>query len=119
MTTLFDKYGGFATVSQIVRQFYNDILEVPHLSAYFKHIDMNILIDHQTKFISHVLGGPAHYQGRALQVSHKHLKITHQHFDEVAEILQCVLEDAGMSDEDVTTVMSIVGSTRNDIVTQD
>ena len=77
---------------------------------------MAALIDHQTKFISHALGGPAHYTGRTLEVGHQHLKITHDHFDEVAEILQDTLEDAGMSAEDVEAVMGIVGSTRSAIV---
>ena len=117
--TLFEKYGGFSTVSQIVRQFYQDVLASPNLKNYFKDVDMAVLIDHQTKFISHALGGPAQYTGRTLEASHTSLKITHEHFDEVAEILQDTLEDAGMSDEDVETVMGIVGSTRSAIVSED
>ena len=115
-TNLFEKYGGFATVSTIVRQFYKDILLSPNLKGYFEGVDMENLIDHQTKFISHVLGGPAEYTGRTLAVSHQGLKITSDDFDEVAEILQETLEDAGMSDDDVETVMGIVGSVKNDIV---
>ena len=116
---LFDKYGGFSTVSQIVRQFYRDVLASPNLKPYFQGVDMAVLIDHQTKFISHALGGPAQYTGRTLQGGHQHLKIKNAHFDEVAEILQDTLEDAGMSDEDVKTVMGIVGSTRSAIVNED
>ena len=56
------------------------------------------------------------YTGRTLEVGHQHLKITHDHFDEVAEILKDTLEDAGMSTEDIETVMGIVGSTRNAVV---
>ena len=47
------------------------------------------------------------------------LAISGADFDEVAEILRENLEDAGMSDEDVETVMGIVGSTRSAIVTRD
>ena len=116
---LFDKYGGFATVSHIVRQFYKDVLSSPNLKPYFERVDMEQLIDHQTKFISHVLGGPAEYTGRALEVGHRGLRITNAHFDEVAEILQDVLEDAGMEDGDVSTVMGIVAGTRSQIVEKD
>ena len=116
---LFEKYGGFATVSTIVRQFYKDVVASPSLKPYFEHVDMENLIDHQTKFISHVLGGPAEYTGRTLDVSHRGLKITNAHFDEVAEILQDVLEDVGMEDEDIETVMGIVASTRSAIVEED
>ena len=114
--TLFEKYGGFATVSAIVRSFYNDLNAHPRLKVYFQHIDMAKLIDHQTKFISHALGGPAEYTGRALEASHRGLQINDEDFDEVAEILQENLEDAGMSDEDVAAVMALVGSTRASIV---
>lgn len=114
--TLFEKYGGFATVSKIVRAFYQDLTSHPRLKVYFEHIDMATLIDHQTKFISHALGGPAEYTGRSLAASHQGLRISQEDFDDVAEILQENLEDAGMSDEDIAAVMAIVGSTRAHIV---
>lgn len=114
--SLFEKYGGFATVSQIVRQFYRDVLSSQNLKVYFEGVDMERLIDHQTKFISHALGGPAEYTGRTLEMSHKGLRITEDDFDEVAEILQETLEDVGMEDEDIESVMSIVGSTKSAIV---
>ena len=117
--TLFEKYGGFATVSKIVRQFYRDVLTSPTLKSYFIEVDMERLIDHQTKFISHALGGPAEYTGRALEMSHRGLNISVAHFNEVAEILQESLEDAGMEDEDIETVMGIVSSTQSSIVERD
>lgn len=116
---LFEKYGGFATISNIVRSFYKDLLAHPELSRYFSGIDMAKLIDHQTKFISHVLGGPAQYEGRTLEASHASLSISNSDFDEVAEILRENLEDAGMEDDDIESVMTIVGSTRSSIVTRD
>ena len=116
--TLFEKYGGFSTVSKIVHQFYRDVLASSTLKPYFNGVDMPKLIDHQTKFISHALGGPAEYTGRSLEVSHRHLNITKEAFEEVAEILQDTLEDVGMEDDDIKAVMGIVGSTYSSIVTQ-
>ena len=115
--TLFEKYGGFGTVNGIVRNFYRDVLDSPSLNTYFHGIDMETLIDHQTKFLSHAMGGPATYAGRTLKNAHKHLKITTQSFNEVAEILQEALEDAGMEEQDIEAVMGIVASTVKDIVT--
>jgi hemoglobin len=115
--TLFEKYGGFSSISEIVRSFYRDVIESPRLRPYFENIDMATLIDHQTKFMSHALGGPATYNGRSLSVAHKDLNITQVAFDEVAEILQDVLENAGMEADDVATVMSVIGQTMDDIVT--
>lgn len=78
---------------------------------------MERIIDHQTKFIAHVLGGPTEYSGRELAVAHSLLKITGSAFDEVAEILQETLEDAGMEAEDVSKVMGIVADARGSVVT--
>lgn len=117
MQTLFDKYGGFATVSKIVREFYRGVLQSPRLRPYFEGANMERIIDHQTKFIAHVLGGPAEYTGRELGAAHVALKITGEAFQEVAEILQETLEDAGMAEDDVVTVMGIVAGARGSVVT--
>ena len=100
-----------------MRAFYREVINSDLLSPYFQGVDLEALIEHQTKFISHALGGPAQYTGRSLKAAHQNLQISGEAFAEVAEILQECLEDAGMSDEDVATVMGIVGSTRGDIVT--
>ena len=73
---------------------------------------MSRLIRHQTVFIGQVLGGPSNYNGRELGQAHKRLSITLEDFDLVAEILEEVLEDGGMEDADVATVMNIVAGTR-------
>ncbi len=116
MATLFEKYGGFATVSKIVREFYRLILQSPTLKPYFANAHMERLIDHQTKFIAHVLGGPAEYTGRELGAAHERLKISGEAFEEVASILQEVLEDAGMESADVSSVMAIVAGARSAVV---
>ena len=114
---LVDNYGGFATVSKIVREFYRQILQSATLKPYFQGANMERLIDHQTKFIAHVLGGPAEYTGRELGAAHARLKITAEAFGEVAAILQETLEDAGMEEADVATVMGIVVGARGHVVT--
>ena len=44
------------------------------------------------------------------------MDIKGENFAEVAEILEETLEDAGVEDEDIKTIMGIVGSTRSEIV---
>lgn len=117
MENLFNKYGGFATVSKIVHEFYRQVLQSPTLKPYFAKVNMERLINHQTNFIAQVLGGPANYSGSEIGAAHAHLKISADAFGEVANILQEVLEDAGMDNEDVESVMAIVASTRGAIVT--
>lgn len=113
---LFEKYGGFATVSKLVHEFYDRIRRTPELDIYFDGIDLPRLIKHQTQFLGQVLGGPADYDGRELGRAHKRFQITVEHFDLVAEILEEVLEDGGVEDDDVAKIMNIVAGTREVIV---
>ena len=117
MTNLFEKYGGFASVSQIVRDFYKGVMASPRLKPYFHATNVDYLIEHQPKFLSQILGGPAHYNGRSLLLAHANLGITEAAFTEVAAILQDVLEDNGIEDEDLSAIMGIVGSVKDQIVT--
>ena len=113
---LYEKYGGFATIHSIVQNFYDDVLEDELLSPYFKGISMENLIRHQTDFLSQLLGGPISYDGRTLKKAHAHLNITQKSFNRVAVLLQENLEDAGVEEADVTTIMTVVASTVDDIV---
>lgn len=110
MATIFERYGGFATVRKIVSDFYDRILDVPELETYFAHVDMPQLIDHQTKFISTITGGPANVTNEQIRRAHQRLSITNDHFQLVATILEETLEDHGMQPEDVAYVMSEVGA---------
>jgi hemoglobin len=117
LMNLFEKYGGVPTVSRIVSRFYREVLERPTLRPYFEGVDMARLINHQVKFISHVLGQPASvYEGRTLEMAHGGLHITGAAFGEVAEILRSALLEAGMVPEDVATVMGAVARARTAIV---
>jgi hemoglobin len=117
--SIYAKYGGFATVSAVVIEFYRKVSSSPTLEQYFKNVDMEALLDHQTKFMCQVLGGPANYTGRNLKMAHAKLKITRDAFDEVAGHLKQTLEEGGVEPADVETVIGIVGSVASDIITVD
>lgn len=117
MTTLYDKYRGFATVNKLVQAFYSKVAESENLASYFEDIDMQKLMDHQTKFFSGILGGPVEYTGRQLKGVHARMGITEEAFSEIAELLEEALEDMNIEDADVETIMEIVGELKSDIVT--
>ena len=50
--SLFDKYGGVPTITEVVRAFYKKVLGHPDFKQYFENIDMEKLIMHQIEFIS-------------------------------------------------------------------
>ena len=115
-TTLYDKYGGFSTISRIVHDFYDRVRQSPTLMSYFTGIDMDRVIQHQIRFLCQLLGGPVSYEGKTLEKAHLHLRITEQAFAEVADLLGETLEDAGMEDGDVQAVMTIVAAAKPKIV---
>lgn len=114
--TIYDKYGGFKTISRVVMSFYEMALDSDEIGVYFEEIDMPRLIDHQTKFVSSLVGGPASFSDERIEAVHRHLNISHDHFDEMAELFGQALADHGMSDEDVKVALRAIESKRLIIV---
>ena len=72
-TTLYDKYGGFAQLNRFVIAFYDALLDSEEIGPYFDEVDLEQLIDHQTKFVSGLLGGPASFTDEHLRRAHARL----------------------------------------------
>lgn len=115
--TLYEKYGGNATVSRLVADFYREVLARPHLKAYFAGVPLPRLIQHQVRFISHVLGQtPSAYNGRTMALAHGAVQISAQDFAEVGQILAETLKKAGMEADDLRKVMADVAALEPAIV---
>lgn len=114
--SLYEKYGGFKTVSRVVITFYELVLDSDQVGYHFEDIDMNRLIDHQTKFMSSVLGGPASFGDERLSAVHRGLNISHEDFDEIASILKEALEIHGMEAPDITATLHAIEAKRSVIV---
>lgn len=103
--TIFDRYGGFAKVSRIVSDFYSEVLVSPTLAPYFDRVDMARLIDHQTKFMATLLGGPASFSNEHIQRVHARLGIDDGTMDEMKQVLRECLEDHGLDETDIASVI--------------
>jgi hemoglobin len=114
--TIFEYYGGFAKVSKVVSSFYEKMLDSPVTSLYFTNTDMRTLIDHQTKFIAYLMGGPASYTNDHLERVHDRLGITEAAFVEAVLMLKETLEDMDFEDQDIRTIEERVLSTKNFII---
>ena len=115
--SLYEKYGGYASLNQVVRNFYDDVVNSPGLAHYFESTDMESLIRHQTAFLSQALGGPVEYSGRELLHAHAHLRVTDRDFSEVAQLLSENLLDAGVEVGDVDLILGEIAKFQSDIVT--
>ena len=115
-TTMFERYGGFASVSKLVMAFYDKVLDSDILEPYFANVEMRRLVDHQTKFISSLMGGPASYSDQKLKEVHGHLRVDTRAFEEMAYLLRETLEDAGMDDDDVDSIIGEITRRKSLIV---
>lgn len=114
--TLFEKYGGFAQVSKIVLAFYDTLLDSDDIGPFFDDVDMAKMVDHQTKFVASLLGGPAAYTDSQLKQLHSHLSINDAHFDELKVVLEETLVDHNVEPQDVSAVLDEFEKRRSLIV---
>lgn len=116
--SVFERYGGFAKVSRVVTALYDKILESPVTAPYFEQTDMRQMIDHQTRFIATVMGGPASYTNDHLERVHARHGISETAFEEACTLLFEALEDEGFADEDIQIVIDVFLSRKHHIVTR-
>ena len=113
---MYDKYGGFETVSKIVHGLYEKIAESDILRPYFENVDMQRLMSHQTKFFSAIMGGPIAYDASQLTEVHRNLHVTDEAFAELAELFTEVLEDFEVEQQDIDGLLALVASLKPQIV---
>ncbi len=118
-TTTFERLGGFARIRRIVSDFYDRVLDSEVLQHHFDGIDMRRLIDHQTKFISSVMGGPIDFNDTMLERAHARLGITRDEFREMNELMRETLEDAGIDEADIEAVCGEISRREPLIVSKD
>lgn len=114
--TLYEKYGGFASISKVVMAFYDRLLDSDEVGPFFDNVDMKRLIDHQTKFVASLLGGPAEFSEDRLEQAHKSLGIRGDQFDEMKRLLDETLAEHGFDDADRIAVLGEIEARRGVIV---
>ncbi len=116
--TIFERYGGFSVFNKVVSAFYDKILESPVTNPYFEGTDMRRLIDHQTKFVASITGGPASYSNDHLQRIHAPLNVTDGAFTEMAKLLKETLEDFNLDDADIKHISGEIINRRHFVISR-
>jgi hemoglobin len=115
---LYDKIGGFGTVSGIVLNFYGKVLESEAVAPYFAAVDMQRLIDHQTQFICALLGGPTSFSDDQIRAVHRASAITEEAFDHAVRLFEETLEEALLEPQDVAMAVKLFEAKRALIVSR-
>ena len=117
-TTVFERCGGFARERKVISALYDKILYSETLSGYFADVDVRRLVDHQTKFISSIMGGPASFSDDALRRAHAKLGLSHDELMEMAGLLRETLEDFDFEKADINHVCNEVMKRESLVVTR-
>lgn len=116
--TLFQKYGGFPTLTGVVITFYDKVLASNQIGKFFEDVDMKRLMDHQAKFIASMLGGPVSYSNDRLRHIHGHLGISDMDFDEMSKLLGEALKEHGFEPVDCDAVIHEIEARRSYVVSR-
>ena len=116
MASIYERNGGFAVIGRVVMDFYDRLLDSDVVGPYFDNVDMKRLIDHQTKFVASITGGPAEFTEARLVHAHQNLGIEAAEFEEMARLLDETLADHGFNDEDRKAVVAEIESRRGQII---
>lgn len=119
MSSLYQRLGGQQAVDQVVETFYRKVLLDDRISSFFDDVDMDGQIQKQKSFLTMVFGGPTNYSGLAMREGHRHLVdrgLSDIHVDAVIELLGEALASHGASAEDISEVVTIANSVRDDVL---
>ncbi|HBD13470.1 MAG TPA: group 1 truncated hemoglobin [Porticoccaceae bacterium] len=114
--SLFDELGGADAIDTAVDIFYRKVLADDRISHFFDTVDMEGQHTKQKAFLTMAFGGPNNYTGKDLREAHRHMNLTEEHFNAVAEDLLATLEELNVPQVKIDEVMSIVGGTKSDIL---
>ena len=120
--TLYDRLGGAYPIATVVDDFIerllvNDTLNAnPAIKEARERVPKAGLKFHVTTLVCQVTGGPCKYVGRDMKTSHAHLNIGAKEWDAMVADFRATLDKFKVPKAEQDELVTIVGSTRPDIV---
>lgn len=114
--SVYEKIGGDVAVEAAVDVFYRKVLADDRISHFFDDTDMEAQHAKQKAFLKMAFGGPNNYTGNDMREAHKHMNLTEEHFNAVAENLVASLKDLEVPQELIDEVVVIALSVKDDVL---
>ena len=114
--SVYDKIGGSAAFDAAVDIFYRKVLADDRINQFFDTVDMDNQHKKQKAFLTMAFGGPNNYTGKDMREGHKHMNLTEEHFNAVAENLVATLQELNVAQEDIDSVVAIALSVKDDVL---
>ena len=119
---LYDRLGGVYSIATVVDDFIERLLvnhtlnANPAINEARARVPKAGLKFQVTALVCEATGGPCKYTGRAMRESHRHLNITPAEWDAMVVDFKATLNKFRVPQREQQELITIVGSTRNDIV---
>jgi hemoglobin len=120
--SLYERLGGAYSIATVVDDFIERLLvnatlnANPAINEARRRVPKAGLKFHVTALVCEVSGGPCKYTGRTMKESHQHLNITQAEWDAMVADFKATLDTFKVPQREQQDLITIVGSTRNDIV---
>src|SRR5262245_5354013 len=116
---LYHRLGGYDAIAAFVDDLLPRLMNDSQLGIYWRgkckdslKRERQLLVD----FLSAAFGGPAHYGGRDMKMSHDGLAITERDWDIFVQHTTMTLADLGVADREKNEVLAAAASLKGDIV---
>ena len=123
--SLYDRLGGAYAIATVVDAFIERLLVDDTLNANPAIREARARVPkaglkfHVTALVCQVTGGPQIYSGRSMKEAHRHLGITEREWDAMVRDFVEVLDQFKVPKAEQTELLTIVGSTKGDIVVRE
>jgi hemoglobin len=114
--SLYQRLGGRPAIDAVVDTFVANVGRDPRVNVRFLLTDLDALKLHLSEQICEASGGPCKYRGRPMKALHAPMKVRGAEFDAMAEDLAAALKTLGVPARESQEVLTLVASTRADIV---
>lgn len=114
--SIYEKIGGAPAVDAAVDIFYRKVLSDDRISEFFDTVDMEGQHVKQKAFLTMAFGGPNNYTGKDMRAAHKHMKLTEEHFNAVAENLVETLKELSVPQEYIDEIIAVCLSVKDDVL---
>jgi hemoglobin len=120
--SLYERLGGTYSIATLVDDFIERLLvnatlnANPAINEARTRVPKAGLKFHVTALVCEVSGGPCKYAGRTMKESHQHMNINQVEWDAMVADFKAALDKFNVPQREQQELITIVGSTKNDIV---
>lgn len=116
--SVYQRIGGKAALNAAVDLFYVKVLADERVNHFFEDTNMKRQHSKQKEFLAAALGAPTPWTGKDMRKAHENLDLREEDFAAIAENLQATLKELKLGDAIIGEIMTIVASTKKDVLNQ-